>query len=158
MLLISLLIQNFDKAYVVIILSPFISQFDLCLIRCRYQNNSLPIRQCKTHQYTCVSPPYTYTYIPDIGTCVLISENVELSPSTVLNIKSPGYPDVNYKNHTVLIWNVTAPATTEEIFIDIEMDIVNPPSGLCEDYLKVIFPKKEEDNYSFTCFDRMFFN
>lgn len=83
--------------------------------------------------------PYTYTYISDIAACVLITEDVEIWPSTVLNIKSPGYPDVNYNNDTILTWNVRAPASTEEILIDIEMDIVNPHSGLCEDYLKVIF-------------------
>lgn len=85
---------------------------------------------------------YTCTYISDVTACVLISKDVELSPSTVLKIKSPGYPDVNYKNETVLTWNVTAPASTEEILIDIEIEIVKPPSGLCEDYLKVIFQKE----------------
>lgn len=74
-----------------------------------------------------------------MAACVNITEYVEISPSTVLNIKSPGYPDVNYNNDTILTWNVTAPASTKEILIDIDMDIVNPPSGLCEDYLKVIF-------------------
>lgn len=123
---------------------PHSFHLDLCLIQCRYQNNSLPIRQCKTNQYTCVFPPYMFHYISDMTTCVLISEDRELSPSTVLKIKSPGYPDVNYKNDTVLMWNVTAPATTEEIFIDIEMDIVTPPSGLCEDYLQVICPKRNK--------------
>lgn len=85
---------------------------------------------------------YTCTYISDMTLCILIAKDVELSPSTVLNITSPGYPDVNYKNETVLTWNVTAPATTEEILIDIEIEIVKPPSGLCEDYLKVIFQKE----------------
>lgn len=86
---------------------------------------------------------YTCTYISDITACVLKFKDVELSPFTVLKIKSPGYPDVNYKNDTVLTWNVTAPASTEEILIDIEMDIiVKPPKGLCEDYLKVIFQKE----------------
>lgn len=84
-------------------------------------------------------PPYTYTYFSDMAACVKITEYVEISPSTVLNITSPGYPDVNYNNDTILTWNVTAPASTEEILIDIDMDIVTPPSGLCEDYLKVIF-------------------
>lgn len=74
-----------------------------------------------------------------MATCVLISKDVELSPSTVLKIKSPGYQDVNFKNDTVLTWNVTAPASTEEILIDIDMDLtVKPPSGICEDYLKEI--------------------
>lgn len=77
-----------------------------------------------------------------MATCNRISKDVELSPSTVLTIKSPRYPDVNYKNDIELTWNVTAPATIEEIFIDIEMDIVTPPSGLCEDYLQFIFPKR----------------
>lgn len=77
-----------------------------------------------------------------MAACVLVTEYVEISPSTVLNIKSPGYPDVNYNNDTILTWNVTAPASTEEILIDIEMDIVNSPSGICEDYLKVIFLKE----------------
>lgn len=73
---------------------------------------------------------------------VLITKDVELSPNTVLRIKSPGYPDVNYRSNTVLIWNVTAPATTENILIDIDMDIINPPNGFCEDYLKVFFLPK----------------
>lgn len=94
----------------------------------------------RIYQYTRVFFPYTH--FSDIAACVPITENVELSPSNVLIIKSPGYPEANYKNDTVLTWNVTAPASTEEILIDIEMDIVNPPSGLCEDYLKVIFQKE----------------
>ncbi|XP_052676237.1 uncharacterized protein LOC128157677 [Crassostrea angulata] len=73
----------------------------------------------------------------DITAWILITKDVELLPSTVLKIKSPGYPDVNYKNNRVLIWNVTAPASTEEISIDIEIDIVKPPNGLCEDYLQI---------------------
>lgn len=83
--------------------------------------------------------PLTNTYFSDMEACVLKIEDVEISPSTVLNIKSPGYPDVNYNKDTILTWNVTAPTSTEEILIDIEMDIVKPPIGLCEDYLKVIF-------------------
>lgn len=89
-------------------------------------------------------PLYTYTYISDMATCNRISKDVELSLSTVLTIKSPRYLDVNYKNDIELTWNVTAPDTTEEIFIDIEMDIVTPPSGLCEDYLQVICPKRNK--------------
>ncbi|XP_065940938.1 mucin-22-like [Magallana gigas] len=73
----------------------------------------------------------------DMAACVLISKHVELSPSHVLNIESPGYPDVNYKNNTVLIWNVTAPATTEEIFIVVHMDIIKRFHGKCEDYLQI---------------------
>lgn len=76
-----------------------------------------------------------------MAACVLITEDVELSPSDVLIIKSPGYPEVNYKNDTVVTWNVTAPASTEEILIDIDMDIINASDGNCEDYLKVIFPE-----------------
>lgn len=71
---------------------------------------------------------------------VLITKDVELSPSSVLKIKSPGYPDVNYKKD--LIWNVTAPVTTKEILIEIVMDIIITPIGFCEDYLKVLFPPK----------------
>lgn len=72
---------------------------------------------------------------------VLITKDVQLPPSSVLKIKSPGYPDVNYKKDTVLIWKVTAPATTQEILIEIVMDIIIAPIGLCEDYLKVFPPK-----------------
>lgn len=64
---------------------------------------------------------------------------MRLSPSDVLSIKSPGYPKVNYKTNTIYTWNVTAPAETNEILIDIDMDIKRPSSGLCEDYLKVFF-------------------
>lgn len=72
--------------------------------------------------------------------CVLTIKDVELSPSTVLKIKSPGYPDENYKSDTVLSWNVTAPVTTKEILIVIDMDIINASDGKCEDFLKVIIP------------------
>lgn len=85
---------------------------------------------------------YTCTYISDITACVLISKDKELSLSTMLIIKSPGHPDVNYKNDTVLSWNVTAPATTEEILIVIDMDIIIASNGKCEDYLQVIFQKE----------------
>lgn len=92
----------------------------------------------------CLSPVYiSYTNISELAVCVLITKDAELSPSTVLKIKSPGYQDVNFKNDTVLTWNVTAPASIEEILIDIDMDLtVKPPSGICEDYLKVIFQKE----------------
>lgn len=120
-LFVTKVIENFDKAYVVIILSSFSSQSDLLF-------NTIN----------------TCTYISDMAACVLISKHVELSPSHVLNIESPGYPDVNYKNDTVLIWNVTAPATTEEIFIVVHMDIIKRFRGKCEDYLQVIFPKRNK--------------
>lgn len=87
---------------------------------------------------------YTCTYISDVTACVLISKDVELSPSTMLTIRSTGYPDVNYKNHTVLKWSVTAPVTTEEIFIVIDMDIIIASNGKCEDYLQVIFQKEKQ--------------
>lgn len=57
----------------------------------------------------------------------------------MLNIKSPGNPDVKYKSNTIYTWNVTAPAETKEILIDIDMDIIRPSRGSCEDYLKVLF-------------------
>lgn len=69
----------------------------------------------------------------------MINEDVELLPSNVLNIRSPGYPDVKYKSNTIYTWNVTAPTETKEILMDIDMDIIRPSRGLCEDYLKVLF-------------------
>lgn len=69
----------------------------------------------------------------------MIFEDIRLSSSNVLNIKSPGYPKVNYKSNTIYTWNVTAPTETNEILIDIDMDIIRPSWGLCEDYLKVLF-------------------
>ncbi|XP_052720339.1 uncharacterized protein LOC128191978 [Crassostrea angulata] len=82
---------------------------------------------------------------------LLISEDIELSPSYVIHIKSPGYPKVNYKSNTIYTWNVTAPAETKEILIDINMDIIRPSRGLCEDYLKI----EEIDPFggSFTIFN-----
>lgn len=91
----------------------------------------------------CLSPVYiSYTNISEMAVCVLITKDAELSPSTVLKINSPGYPDISYKSDTVLSWNVTAPATTEKILIVIDMNIIKASGGNCEDYLKVIFPKK----------------
>lgn len=64
----------------------------------------------------------------------------------MLSIKSPGYPKVNYKSNTIYTWNVTAPAETKEILIDINMDIIRPSRGLCEDYLKVFFSFRKVPN------------
>lgn len=82
---------------------------------------------------------YIYIYFLDIVVCVFIIEDVEIWLFIVLNIKFFGYLDVNYNNDIILIWNVRVLVFIEEILIDIEMDIVNFYSGLCEDYLKVIF-------------------
>lgn len=81
---------------------------------------------------------YIY-FVISFPASLLISEDIELSPSYVLHIRSPGYPKVNYKSKTIYTWNVTAPAETKEILIDINMDIIRPSRGLCEDYLKVCF-------------------
>lgn len=82
---------------------------------------------------------YLVILLSHVSASLLISKDIELSPSNVLSIKSPGYPKVNYKKNTIYTWNVTAPAEVKEILIDIDMDIIRPSRGLCEDYLKVFF-------------------
>lgn len=82
---------------------------------------------------------YVYIYFLDMVVCVKIIEYVEILLFIVLNIMFFGYLDVNYNNDIILIWNVIVLVFIEEILIDIDMDIVILFSGLCENYLKVIF-------------------
>lgn len=50
---------------------------------------------------------------------------------------SPGYPNRNYERDTIYTWDVTAHATTEEIFINVKIDIYEDAGFICDDYLKV---------------------
>lgn len=88
-------------------------------------------------------------------TCIILSgipsikemaETVNLSLSQEVVIRSPGFPDVNYQRGITYKWLVTAPNNTDEISIQIKMDIHEPPNLQCEDYLQVCDSKKI--NYS----------
>lgn len=52
-------------------------------------------------------------------------------------IKSPGYPITNYAKNTNYTWYVTASDDTEEIYIEITIDIHKTPRFPCDDYLQV---------------------
>lgn len=51
--------------------------------------------------------------------------------------KSPGYPHINYETNTNYTWYVIASDNTEEIFIEITMDIYGVTGIRCDDYLQV---------------------
>lgn len=52
-------------------------------------------------------------------------------------IESPGYPHKNYLRDTNYTWYVMAIDDTEEISIEITIDIHEVPGFPCEDYLQV---------------------
>lgn len=52
-------------------------------------------------------------------------------------IKSPGYPHVNYERNTNYTWYLIARDDTEEIFMEITIDIHDDPGFPCYDYLQV---------------------
>lgn len=52
-------------------------------------------------------------------------------------IESPGYPHKNYSSDTNYTWYVNASDDTEEISIEITMDIHETSGFPCEDYLQV---------------------
>lgn len=52
-------------------------------------------------------------------------------------IKSPGYPHKNYSRNTNYTWYVIASDDTEEIFIEVTIDIHETPGFPCDDYLQV---------------------
>lgn len=69
--------------------------------------------------------------------CVIFKhENVTLTLDKETVVKSPGYPNKKYEQDTIYTWDVTAPATTEKISINVKIDI-HKFSGLCQDYLQV---------------------
>lgn len=63
-------------------------------------------------------------------------KNVTLTPYEENVIASPGYPNETYERDTIYTWDVTAPPTTESIFINVNINI-HEFLGQCEDYLKV---------------------
>lgn len=63
-------------------------------------------------------------------------KNVTLTPNKENVIASPGYPNEKYECDTIYTWDVTAPPTTEIIFINVNINI-HKFLGPCEDYLKV---------------------
>lgn len=62
---------------------------------------------------------------------------VTMSLDKVVVIKSPGYPHKNYERNTIYTWYVIASGDTEEISMEITIDIHRDPSFPCEDYLQV---------------------
>lgn len=52
-------------------------------------------------------------------------------------IKSPGYPHKNYSTNTNYTWYVMASDDTEEISMEITIDIHETLGFYCEDYLQV---------------------
>lgn len=52
-------------------------------------------------------------------------------------IKSTGYPNKNYAKNTNYTWYVMASDDTEEISIEITIDIYKTPGFPCYDYLQV---------------------
>lgn len=62
---------------------------------------------------------------------------VTVSLDKVVVIKSPGYPHKNYEINTNYTWHVIAGDDTEEISMEITIDIHRDPNFPCEDYLQV---------------------
>lgn len=76
-------------------------------------------------------------FISDISLSAIFKhKNVTLTVYEETVVKSPGYPNENYEQDTIYTWDVTAPATTEKILINVEIDI-HKFNGPCEDYLQV---------------------
>lgn len=65
------------------------------------------------------------------------SKTITLSSSKEEVIKSPGYPHKNYPRNTNYTWYVIASDDTEEISINITMDIHEVLGFGCDDYLKI---------------------
>lgn len=85
---------------------------------------------------------FTRTTLSGISSKKKIVETVDLSLSQKVIIQSPGYPDVNYQTDITYKLLVTAPSNTEEISIQIKMDIQEPHGG-CEDFLQVCYSRKK---------------
>lgn len=68
-------------------------------------------------------------------------ENVTLSLHKEEVITSPGYPYKDYERETNYTWDVGADDATDEISLNITMDIQDTTGFLCEDYLMVCVPK-----------------
>lgn len=109
--------------------------------------SSLNIVKNFWYNIKCLLPLYkSYIVCRYIIQCVnlVISDTVLGSPhyknvtmSLSKKVESPGYPHKNYSTNTNYTWYVIASDNTEEISIEITMDIHQATGFRCYDYLQV---------------------